>query len=386
MTYIQQSKPSLTAFWENTSESKHPEIQVLFQYGIVAGLVRTTIVWSGTVTAANGNAIVWSGAAASSSAIVESEAILTYKAGQWWQAMFSLLFPWTPVAWNDRAIWFWEKDVDWFFIWYNWTSLWILHINNTVKTWIPQTSWNWDKADWTGELPVIDTTKGNVCKIQWQHLWYWAIQFFLEKPWTWEFIKIHTIEYANANLVPSQRNPSNPILAYSENTTNTTNMEIRSASMAGFVEWEDVDLWLRHTVSVLATWTTTNKNILTIRGKSLFWWISNKVVSKPLLISASCDGNKWTTFTVVTNWTFTWTPVWTDVDTPGSTLEYDTAWVYTIWTWEPVFWFDLAKVWSDKLELKSFWIELRPQDTISIIADSASVTDIKATIVMNEEF
>jgi len=47
MTYIQQSKPSLTAFWENTSEGKHPEIQVLFQYGIVAGLVRTTIVWSG---------------------------------------------------------------------------------------------------------------------------------------------------------------------------------------------------------------------------------------------------------------------------------------------------------------------------------------------------
>jgi len=74
------------------------------------------------------------------------------------------------------------------------------------------------------------------------------------------------------------------------------------------------------------------------------------------------------------------------VDAPGSTLEYDVSRSYTVGTGEPIFGFDLAKVASDKLFVNSLSIELRPQDTLSIIADSQSVTDIKATIVMNEEF
>jgi len=78
--------------------------------------------------------------------------------------------------------------------------------------------------------------------------------------------------------------------------------------------------------------------------------------------------------------------IWNAVDAPGSTLEYDVSRSYTVGTGEPIFGFDLAKVASDKLFVNSLSIELRPQDTLSIIADSQSVTDIKATIVMNEEF
>jgi len=391
MTYIQPQNKSLTAFWENTAESKHREIQVLFQYGLVPWIIRSTLVNLWTTTALNSNAIVSSWATWLSSAILETEGILTYKAGQWWLVMFSAWFTGTPATGNERAIWFWEKDVDWFYVWYNWTSFWILHINNTVKTWIPQASRNGDNADWTGKLPAINTATWNVFMIKGQHLWYGEISFYMANrdavlSWWDKFERIHTIQYANTSTVPSQRNPSNPIIAYSDNTTNTTDLSVFTASMSWFIEWDDTDAWQRHTIGVLSTWATTNKNIVTVRGKATFGGIVNKVLAKPLFISASCDWVKATSFTVIINGVFTGTPVWVDVDTPSSTLEYDTAWVYTAWTWEPVFWFDLSKVWNDKFFLKDCSIELRPQDSISIIANSASNTDISASIVMNEEF
>lgn len=101
---------------------------------------------------------------------------------------------------------------------------------------IPRSSWNYDKADGTGTLPVIDWSKGNIFQIKYQWLGYGMLQFYIEAPEIGRFIRVHAIKYANTSTTPTIGNPTLPFFFYASNGSNATNISMFTASCGGFVE------------------------------------------------------------------------------------------------------------------------------------------------------
>lgn len=107
-----------------------------------------------------------------------------------------------------------------------------------TESWVAQASWNGDdKFDGTGITGVtLDPTKGNVFQLDFQYLGFGGIRFFIEDPDDGEMHLVHTIEYANANTRPSLDNPSMTLHAAAINSSNTSNITLKTASMAAFVD------------------------------------------------------------------------------------------------------------------------------------------------------
>lgn len=101
---------------------------------------------------------------------------------------------------------------------------------------IPRSSWNYDKADGTGRLPLIDWAKGNIFQIKYQWLGYGMIQFYIEDPTLGRFIRVHAIEYANSNTLPTVGNPTFPFYFHADNGSTTSNIAMFTASCGGFIE------------------------------------------------------------------------------------------------------------------------------------------------------
>lgn len=101
---------------------------------------------------------------------------------------------------------------------------------------IPRSSWNFDKADGSGKLPLIDWSKGNIFQIKYQWLGYGMIQFYVEDPTLGRFIRVHAIQYANTNAFPTVGNPTFPLYFHADNGSTTSNISMFTASCGGFVE------------------------------------------------------------------------------------------------------------------------------------------------------
>lgn len=381
LTAIADAQAEVLPSGELPTASKHAEINVSFQYGLNDQKTRTSIVASGTATTSNGNAVASSGAAASSSALIESYDVLTSKVGQTWMVDIPFYLVDAPIAGNDRFIGWGEKGVDGFFIGSQGNQTGILHYNNTVATFINSSAF---LNVGSTELPTLDFEKGNAFRIIGQH-GYGVTDVYVKSGITGKYVLLHRFNFANSLTAPSLRNPSNPIIMYSENTTNTTNVAIASDGFAGFIIGDDQDRGVIHLISTTYSGNPSDENILTIRGKSTLGGINNKVTAKPLRFTLAVDGTKVSNVRLVVNGTLTGTPVWTDVDAVNSSLEYDTAGIYTAGTGEPRDALDLAKVDSAKDNVAELSIELRPQDTVSVIWDSAATLDANVSVLMNEE-
>lgn len=110
-----------------------------------------------------------------------------------------------------------------------------------TETFIPQSSWNGDKLDGTGASGVtLDPTKGNVYQIGIQYLGFGAIEFKVEVAGASQnnsdFVTVHTIKNPNTLTAPIFGNPSFPFSMATYSAGSTTNIEVKCASFAGFIE------------------------------------------------------------------------------------------------------------------------------------------------------
>ncbi|OGB86089.1 hypothetical protein A3J41_01045 [candidate division TM6 bacterium RIFCSPHIGHO2_12_FULL_38_8] len=210
-------------------------IQLQFPYNINTDYVSTSVTGAGTVTSSTNFALLQTGASASSSATMLSRQRLHYQASQGCVTMYTALFT-TGVANSTQKIGIGNAQ-DGFFFGFNGTTFGILHRVNSVDTWIPQTSWNQDKFNGSGASGVtLDPTKGNIYKIQYQWFGFGAINFFIENPNTGALVLVHQIQYANANTATSLLNPALQLMAEVINTTNATNVTLKTPSFAGIIE------------------------------------------------------------------------------------------------------------------------------------------------------
>ena len=177
-----------------------------------------------------------------------------------------------------------------------------------TDTWTAQASWNGsDIFDGNGLTGVtLDPTKGNVYQIKFQYLGFGAIEFYVEDPDDGELHLIHTIAYANANTTPSLDNPSLPMYMGAINTSNTSSLSVKSASLSAFIEGEVEEIGPRRGTDVTATIASANETpFITIRVNEVFKSKANRTKIKLLRLNVSVEHTKPLIFRVYKNMTLT---------------------------------------------------------------------------------
>ena len=83
---------------------------------------------------------------------------------------------------------------------------------------------------------TLDQTKVNVFEIRFQYLGVGGIQLGIEDDSTGQFVVVHTILYANNNTTPSVYNPNFHHTMWVNNKATSSDIILKSASYAYFVE------------------------------------------------------------------------------------------------------------------------------------------------------
>lgn len=374
-----------TAFGAVLITELTPKVQIDFPYNINTDIIISTVVDTGDVSQSNSKAVLQTGTVSTGSAKIESKRFLKYDAGQAAEVRFTGLFT-TGVADSIQIIGIGDA-ADGFYFGYNGVNFGVLRRQNSVDTWVAQTSWSEDKAVGAETLPNMIWTFGNVFQIRYQWLGFGMITFWVENPATGEFVKVHQIEYANANTNPSIYNPSLPLMAQVTNSGNTTNLTLQTSSMAGFVAGKEVLLGPKNSISnTKASVTTTPTNIVTIRNKTTFASKTNRIVVELDFASYAIDGTKPAIVEIVKNTTLGGSPSYSDISTNTSVIEYDVAGT-TLTGGQTLFTFILGKSEGDKLSLVGLSVDLLPGDTITIaIAATSGTTDATGSLSWIERF
>ncbi|MCK5608330.1 hypothetical protein KAR91_40990 [Candidatus Pacearchaeota archaeon] len=246
------------------------------------------------------------------------------------------------------------------------TNTTILEGVDITNIFIDQSDWSGDLLDGTGKNSFdLDPTKGNVYEIQYQWLGFGGIKFYVEDPKIGDFVLVHTIEYSNANILPSINNPALPLCIEVENTTNDTNVQIQSSSMGGFTEGSQNGKGLPHTEDSTKSLSTTETVILAIHNKPVFQGVQNRTLVKPRVLSLGADGNKLASFKVYINPIIGGNPSFADHDSDVSVISVDTTGT-TITGGNEVFSAQVGKTGDKEIDLGLIEPELYPGDTIAV--------------------
>jgi len=348
-------------------------------------LVTTATTGSGTVTQSNSKCVLSTTATGSSSAQVESIEVLRYEPGMGGLLRIAAIFT-TGVAGSTQLVGIGDT-ADEFFFGYNGTAFGVLRRQNSVDTWTPQTSWNGDKFDGTGNSGItLDTTKGNVFSIRFQWLGFGAIEYYIENPDTGVETMVHRIKYGNTYTNPSIYNPTLPILARVENTTNNTNIVVQTSSAMAFLEGlSNQAISSRNSIyHSVEDKIVSGEPLLTIRNKSSFYARNNRVRIKVDYVSTAAEGTNPVNFIIYSNGTLTGAS-YTDISTATSVVEYDVA-ATTITGGKKILCFAVSKSDSAKLLLDSLNITVNPGDTLTIAAICSTNTDVCVSFAWREMF
>ncbi len=200
-----------------------------------------------------------------------------------------------------------------------------------TETITAQTAWNRDRflfsTDPANSLSrvTLDPTKGNVFQIRYQWLGFGKIDYFIENPSPGELVLVHRIEYSNANTVPSVNNPTLPLCAIAENTSNTSDIILKVGSMAGLIGGRNEVPGVEHSYGTdTAGIGTTETPVLSIHNHTIFQSVINRIRVKLIKLSASSDGNKPATLRVRLNPTLTGAS-FSAIDASTSVIRLDTS-------------------------------------------------------------
>ncbi len=203
----------------------------------------------------------------------------------------------------------------------------------STDTWTEQNDWSEDNLDGDsdGDNPsgmTLDVSKGNVYQVQFQWLGFGEILFAIENPATGRFVDVHFIEYANNNTTPSLQNPTLPVYIGVDNGTSTSDIVIKSSSMAIFTEGRVTNAGPNFSaLGELSGTVTTETAVLCVQNKRIFQDVENRVNIAPEILTFSANGAgaaKFHTLRITDNPILGGDPVFTDVGS-NSIMTFDTA-------------------------------------------------------------
>lgn len=313
---------SQSAFGELMCAEVSGVIQLQFPYNLNPELVLPSVTGSGTVTSSPPFALISVPASASSSGSFQSRNQLHHKPGQGAVAIFTAVY--TSGIANSKQYVGIGNTLNGFFYGWNGSTFGILYRNNSVDTWIYQASWNQDPFDGTGASGVIlDPTKGNVYKIQYQWLGFGAINFFIESSNTGEYTFVHQIQTPNSGVTTSLANPTLPLFARAESTNAASLVQLRVPSMAAMIEGVIFNDNTRYsTFGSLSIPANTTTLVLTIYNNLTYNGYINPKSVQPDFISMANTGASNVTFTYMLNPTVSASFIPSNTSTGTSVVSY----------------------------------------------------------------
>lgn len=313
-----------TAFEDLSVASPFPIVQTDFVFSVNPDIVDTYTSGVGTVSQSNNMAVISSGASSNSWAQLLSERKIRYKAGMGVRMLMTALFS-QGVEGNQQIIGLGNDD-DGFFFGFNGPDFGIMRRYSGTDYWTPQSDWNIDKMDGHGlSGQLLDPTKGNIYMIQMQWLGFGAIKFFIEEAHTGRIHPVHIVKYANMYTETSVSVPIFNIVLESRNTTNTTDILLKSPCISAFIEGTiHRILGPRYGIDNDKFVSSNNfTNILTIKVKDNYCSKINKIPIQITNITA-CSSEKVAVVVLIKNAVMSGTPIWTDISINTSVVEYDT--------------------------------------------------------------
>lgn len=186
---------------------------------------------------------------------------------------------------------------------------------------------SWSENGKNNIYTILDTTKGNVFKIEYQYLGFGDVYYNIENPETGIFETVHILKWANANTRTNVDNPSMRFGMYAASIGSTTNLTIQCASASLGVQGNVFKTRNPRAVKNTQSVTTSFTNILTLRVKKTFNGYPNQVEIEPLVLDVSSESGKnvevefrtGVVFSGETNFTSTGTNLVADIDTTANT-------------------------------------------------------------------
>jgi hypothetical protein len=209
----------------------------------------------------------------------------------------------------------------------------------SVDTFIPQSTWNGDKLDGTGASGITaNWTKGNVFQIGIQYLGFGAITFQVEisadgnNP-TWE--TVHVLSLPNTLTAPTFTNPSFPFLMAAYSAGSTTDLSVKGASFAGFIEGDKVLQGNRFSYfNQLTTVGATNlQALITVMNTRYYAGKANQAVINLISVSGAIKHTSPVVYYLIRGGTLAGNPIFTSLasnscsvyDTSATTVTYTTG-------------------------------------------------------------
>lgn len=287
------AEPS-AAFGEINTADNTPTCQVDFVYGINTQLTSNTTSNSATVTSVDGMAILTTGAQVNSVATLTTRNYVKYRPGQGSKSRFTALFT-TGVAGSTQIAGVMGDGIDGVGFGYNGTSFGVLYRHNGTDTWIPQAQWNYDTMlGGTASGKVINPTRLNVYQVKFQYLGGGNIFYYVLNDFTGRWVLVHMVRNAGTLTAPNFRNPSMPVSFESRNTTNTSAIVVKTASVGQFLEGQRVFLGPRYSTDSInaSVAATTPTSIISLRNASSYNGITNYSIVhlRQVAISANIGG------------------------------------------------------------------------------------------------
>jgi hypothetical protein len=166
--------------------------------------------------------------------------------------------------------------------------------SNSTDTWVPQADWNGDKLNGTGASGVtIDPTKGNVYQIDIQYLGFGSVALKVEVTPPGgnnsDFVTVHTLLFPNARTTPTFSNPSFPFTMFAYSTGTASDVQVRCASYAGFVEGQKILTGPRFTYAATSTLVTAAayRALTTVKNSLIYGGRPNQSVVNLVSISGA---------------------------------------------------------------------------------------------------
>ena len=170
------------------------------------------------------------------------------------------------------------------------------------------------QADWNGEpVPWFDPSKLNIWQIVIPYLGGGSPTIELRHPWEDRWVLIHTYNRPNLFEIPNARNPTYRIGWCSTSISSTTDLRVRGASGAVFVEGKARPMRHPHAFAKTALSVTTKVVIAAIRNRCTFGGIVNMREMELGVINASIEGTKPGIVRIYLDGTISGLPLWEEV-------------------------------------------------------------------------
>jgi hypothetical protein len=169
------------------------------------------------------------------------------------------------------------------------------------------------------------------------------------------------------------------------NTSNNTNIQLKSPSAMGFVEGNAYDdaITTRNCIYASETGITTETSVLSIRNVDTFQGKINKVFIQPDLCSISVKGSNTFLIKAIKNTTLGGTPVWTDINANYSVIQYDTS-ATTVTNGVLIAAVELDAGGSRDFEIGNMNLFLHPGDMCTFSATSSSNAQVFLSVSWRE--